>query len=86
MGGYLKHQELTCSDTDMVSVCKANNAGGWAFGGNVPMGSGGGVGGGVGGGGAAAGSLQNSSRQLGGNLSFAQSLGASQPATSLDLS
>ncbi|KAI1145754.1 hypothetical protein F4825DRAFT_232332 [Nemania diffusa] len=64
----------------------ANNAGGWAFGGNVPMGSGGGVGGGVGGGGAAAGSLQNSSRQLGGNLSFAQSLGASQPATSLDLS
>ncbi|KAI1133096.1 CobW/HypB/UreG, nucleotide-binding domain-containing protein [Nemania abortiva] len=51
----------------------ANNAGGWAFGGNVPMGN-------------AASSLQNSSRQLGGNLSFAQSLGASQPATSLDLS
>ncbi|KAI1824200.1 hypothetical protein F4861DRAFT_507132 [Xylaria intraflava] len=51
----------------------ANNAGGWAFGGNVPMGG-------------AASSLQNSSRQLGGNLSFAQSLGASQPATSLDLS
>ncbi|KAI1175375.1 hypothetical protein F4777DRAFT_550482 [Nemania sp. FL0916] len=52
----------------------ANNAGGWAFGGNVPMG------------GAAGNNLQNSSRQLGGNLSFAQSLGASQPATSLDLS
>ncbi|KAI2629454.1 hypothetical protein GGS21DRAFT_526290 [Xylaria nigripes] len=51
----------------------ANNAGGWAFGGNVPMSS-------------AASSLQNASRQLGGNLSFAQSLGASQPTTSLDLS
>ncbi|KAI0403915.1 hypothetical protein F4802DRAFT_569049 [Xylaria palmicola] len=51
----------------------ANNAGGWAFGGNVPMGG-------------AASSLQNSSRQLGGNLSFAQSLGAAQPSTSLDLS
>ncbi|KAI1115371.1 hypothetical protein F5Y14DRAFT_411064 [Nemania sp. NC0429] len=53
----------------------ANNAGGWAFGGNVSMGN-------------AASSLQNSSRQLGGNgnLSFAQSLSASQPATSLDLS
>ncbi|GAP82456.1 putative NOT2 NOT3 NOT5 family protein [Rosellinia necatrix] len=51
----------------------ANNAGGWAFGGNVPMGG-------------AASSLQNSSRQLGGNLSFAQSLGASQQAASLDLS
>ncbi|KAI0441560.1 CobW/HypB/UreG, nucleotide-binding domain-containing protein [Xylaria telfairii] len=51
----------------------ANNAGGWAFGGNVPMGGG-------------ASNLQNSSRQLGGSLSFAQSLGASQPATPLDLS
>ncbi|KAI1365464.1 hypothetical protein F5Y08DRAFT_303701 [Xylaria arbuscula] len=51
----------------------ANNAGGWAFGGNVPMG------------GAAASNLQNSSRQLGGGLSFAQSLG-SQPTTSLDMS
>ncbi|KAI0159711.1 hypothetical protein GGR57DRAFT_458424 [Xylariaceae sp. FL1272] len=49
----------------------ANNGGGWAFG-NVPMG------------GAAANTLQNSSRSLGGNnLSFAQSLGASQ-STSLD--
>ncbi|KAI8633350.1 hypothetical protein F5Y19DRAFT_296876 [Xylariaceae sp. FL1651] len=51
----------------------ANNGGGWAFGGNIPMGGG-------------ASSIQNSSRPLGGNLSFAQSLGASQPATSLDLS
>ncbi|KAI1430560.1 hypothetical protein GGR50DRAFT_684458 [Xylaria sp. CBS 124048] len=51
----------------------ANNAGGWAFGGNVPMGG-------------AASSLQNSSRQMGGNLSFAQSLTASQPTASLDLS
>ncbi|KAI0204965.1 hypothetical protein F4808DRAFT_412776 [Astrocystis sublimbata] len=51
----------------------ANNAGGWAFGGNVPMGG-------------ATSNLQNSSRQLGGGLSFAQSLGASQPATPLDLS
>ncbi|KAI0888916.1 uncharacterized protein GGS22DRAFT_64691 [Annulohypoxylon maeteangense] len=48
----------------------ANNGGGWAFG-SVPMG------------GAA---LQTSSRQLGGNLSFAQSLSGSQPATPLDLS
>ncbi|KAI1450228.1 hypothetical protein F5Y02DRAFT_367961 [Annulohypoxylon stygium] len=46
----------------------ANNGGGWAFGG-VPMG------------GAA---LQTSSRQLGGNLSFAQSLSGSQPQTPLD--
>ncbi|KAK5634568.1 hypothetical protein RRF57_010281 [Xylaria bambusicola] len=49
----------------------ANNAGQWAFGGNVPMG------------GAAASNLQNASRQLGGSLSFAQSLG-SQPTSSLD--
>lgn len=47
---------------------EANNGGGWAFGG-VPMG------------GAA---LQTSSRQLGGNLSFAQSLSGSQPQTPLD--
>ncbi|KAI1818027.1 hypothetical protein GGS20DRAFT_530695 [Poronia punctata] len=51
----------------------ANNGAGWAFGGNVPMGGG-------------ASSLQNSSRQLGGNVSFAQSLAASQPTASLDLS
>ncbi|KAI1379281.1 hypothetical protein F4677DRAFT_408502 [Hypoxylon crocopeplum] len=49
----------------------ANNGGGWAFGG-VPMGGA---------------TLQTtSSRQLGGNLSFAQSLSGSQPATPLDLS
>ncbi|KAI2624263.1 hypothetical protein GGR54DRAFT_595781 [Hypoxylon sp. NC1633] len=48
-----------------------NNGAGWAFGG-VPMGGA---------------SLQtSSSRQLGGNLSFAQSLSGSQPATPLDLS
>ncbi|KAI2637060.1 hypothetical protein GGS26DRAFT_547176 [Hypomontagnella submonticulosa] len=48
----------------------ANNGGGWAFG-AVPMGGA---------------SLQTTSRQLGGNLSFAQSLSGSQPATPLDLS
>ncbi|KAI0171890.1 hypothetical protein GGR52DRAFT_548185 [Hypoxylon sp. FL1284] len=47
-----------------------NGAAGWAFGG-VPMGGA---------------SLQTSGRQLGGNLSFAQSLSGSQPATPLDLS
>ncbi|KAI0803993.1 CobW/HypB/UreG, nucleotide-binding domain-containing protein [Xylaria sp. FL0064] len=51
----------------------ANNAGGWAFGGSVPMGGG------------AASNLQNPTRQLGGGLSFAQSLG-SQATASLDLS
>ena len=50
----------------------ANNNSGWAFSGNVPMG--------------AAGLAQNASRQLGGSVSFAQSLGGSQPATPLDLS
>ncbi|KAI1505303.1 CobW/HypB/UreG, nucleotide-binding domain-containing protein [Biscogniauxia marginata] len=49
----------------------ANNGAGWAFGGGVPMGGAG---------------LQTSSRQLGGNLSFAQSLTGSQPATPIDLS
>ncbi|ORY63250.1 CobW/HypB/UreG, nucleotide-binding domain-containing protein [Pseudomassariella vexata] len=60
----------------------ANNGSGWVFGGGVPMSGGGlqnparqlGVGGGGGGGGG------------GGNLSFAQSLSGSQPATPLDLS
>ncbi|KAI1327155.1 CobW/HypB/UreG, nucleotide-binding domain-containing protein [Xylariaceae sp. FL0255] len=61
---------------DLASASQANNAGGWAFGSNVPMGGGGG-----------ANALQNSSRPLGGNLSFAQSLVASQQSTaSLDLS
>ncbi|KAM5378737.1 hypothetical protein ACJZ2D_004373 [Fusarium nematophilum] len=48
----------------------ANNAG-WAFGGGVPM---------------AGAGPQTQGRQLGGNVSFAQSLSGSQPATPLDLS
>ncbi|GJC79161.1 hypothetical protein ColLi_01999 [Colletotrichum liriopes] len=48
-----------------------SNGSGWAFGGGVPMGGAG---------------LQNQARQLGGNVSFAQSLSGSQPATPLDLS
>lgn len=49
----------------------ANSNSGWAFGGGVPMGSAG---------------LPNPSRQMGGNVSFAQSLSGSQPQTPLDLS
>ncbi|OAA47698.1 Cobalamin (vitamin B12) biosynthesis CobW-like protein [Metarhizium rileyi] len=49
----------------------ASNGSGWAFGGNVPMGGAG---------------FQNQARQMGGNVSFAQSLSGSQPATPLDLS
>ncbi|KAJ4189730.1 transcriptional regulator [Fusarium falciforme] len=48
-----------------------NNNSGWAFGGGVPM---------------AGAGPQNAGRQLGGNVSFAQSLTGSQPATPLDLS
>ncbi|KAM5348106.1 hypothetical protein ACJ41O_007930 [Fusarium nematophilum] len=48
----------------------SNNAG-WAFGGGVPM---------------AGAGPQTQGRQLGGNVSFAQSLSGSQPATPLDLS
>ncbi|KAK1729518.1 NOT2/NOT3/NOT5 family protein [Colletotrichum acutatum] len=48
-----------------------SNGSGWAFGGGVPMGGAG---------------LPNQARQLGGNVSFAQSLSGSQPATPLDLS
>ncbi|CAK7568415.1 MAG: transcriptional regulator [Sporothrix epigloea] len=53
-----------------------NNASGWAFGSGVPLA------------GSGAASLQNSrpQQQIGGNISFAQSLGSSQPATPLDLS
>ena len=47
----------------------AGGGGGGGGGGNVPMGGAG---------------LQTSSRQLGGNLSFAQSLSGSQPSTPLD--
>lgn len=75
----------------------ANNnssaASGWAFGSGVPLagsGAGGaGLGGGAGGAGAGNGLQQGQGRsqqQMGGNISFAQSLGGSQPATPLDLS
>ncbi|KYK59303.1 NOT2/NOT3/NOT5 family protein [Drechmeria coniospora] len=47
----------------------ANNSSGWAFGGGIPMGGAG---------------FQSQARQMGGNVSFAQSLGGSQAATSLD--
>ncbi|KAH7189462.1 uncharacterized protein B0J16DRAFT_339689 [Fusarium flagelliforme] len=47
-----------------------NNNSGWAFGGGPMAGAG----------------PQNAGRQLGGNVSFAQSLSGSQPSTSLDLS
>ncbi|EQL03429.1 NOT2/NOT3/NOT5 family protein [Ophiocordyceps sinensis CO18] len=49
----------------------ASNGSGWAFGGAVPMGGAG---------------FQSQAHQLGGNVSFAQSLSGSQPATPLDLS
>ncbi|KAK5998513.1 Zinc-regulated GTPase metalloprotein activator 1 [Cladobotryum mycophilum] len=49
----------------------ASNGSGWAFNAGVPMGNTG---------------FQNQARQLGGNVSFAQSLSGSQPATPLDLS
>ncbi|KAF4587331.1 General negative regulator of transcription subunit 2 [Ophiocordyceps camponoti-floridani] len=49
----------------------ANNASSWGFGGGLPMGASG---------------FPNQAHQLGGNLSFAQSLTGSQPATPLDLS
>ncbi|CAK7199982.1 transcriptional regulator [Sporothrix eucalyptigena] len=53
-----------------------SNATGWAFGSGVPLA------------GSGAGGLQNPrpQQQMGGNISFAQSLGGSQPATPLDLS
>ena len=68
------------SDTDVkltfLESAGNSNATGWAFGSGVPL-----AGSGVGG-------LQNArpQQQMGGNISFAQSLGASQPATPLDLS
>lgn len=55
---------------DTMPWATGNNSSGWAFGGGVPMGGAG---------------LQNPARQLGGNVSFAQSLTGSQPATPLDL-
>ncbi|CAK7228181.1 transcriptional regulator [Sporothrix curviconia] len=53
-----------------------SNATGWAFGSGIPLA------------GSGAGGLQNTrpQQQMGGNISFAQSLGGSQPATPLDLS
>lgn len=56
---------------DTVLRTTGSNSSGWAFGGGVPMSGAG---------------LQNPTRQLGGNVSFAQSLTGSQPATPLDLS
>lgn len=55
----------------MSTAIPVNNASGWAFGGVGPMSSGG---------------IQNPTRQLGGNATFAQSLSGSTPATPLDLS
>ncbi|PHH65331.1 hypothetical protein CDD81_2743 [Ophiocordyceps australis] len=49
----------------------ASNSSGWAFGGGIPMGSTG---------------FQSQTRQLGGNVSFAQSLSGSQPSAALDMS
>ncbi|KAK0722230.1 hypothetical protein B0T26DRAFT_209007 [Lasiosphaeria miniovina] len=56
-------------------LAPVNSVSGWSFGAGVPMGGGGG------------GSVPpGSARQLGGNISFAQSLSGSQPSTPLDLS
>ncbi|KAK3379914.1 hypothetical protein B0T24DRAFT_613451 [Lasiosphaeria ovina] len=56
-------------------LAPVNSASGWGFSTGVPMGGGGG------------GSVPpGSARQLGGNISFAQSLSGSQPSTPLDLS
>jgi hypothetical protein len=64
----LRPTKTTMADSALENA--AANASGWAFGGgNVPL-SGGGI--------------QNASRPLGGNASFAQTLGGSQPATPLD--
>ncbi|KAG5997845.1 hypothetical protein E4U52_002708 [Claviceps spartinae] len=71
-GGQHQNQQPGRSVSSRIPNGKlANNGSGWAFGGNIPMGSAG---------------FQNQVRQLGGNVSFAQSLSASQPATPLDLS
>ncbi|PTB45432.1 hypothetical protein M441DRAFT_159216 [Trichoderma asperellum CBS 433.97] len=59
------------TSTEGKIILIANNASGWAFNAAVPMGGG---------------AFQNQARQLGGNVSFAQSLSGSQPATPLDLS
>lgn len=54
-------------------LAPVSNGSGWGFGSGMPMGGGGG-----------ANVPQASARQIGGNVSFAQSLSASQPATPLD--
>ncbi|KAI6288527.1 hypothetical protein MCOR28_008268 [Pyricularia oryzae] len=71
-GGQPKppQQSARSASNRLPNGTMAGNGSGWAFAG-VPMASGG---------------LQNPSRQLGGNVSFAQSLSGSQPATPLDLS
>ncbi|KAG6004252.1 hypothetical protein E4U54_000570 [Claviceps lovelessii] len=72
-GGQQQNQQPGRSVSSRIPNGKlaTNNGSGWAFGGNVPMGGAG---------------FQNQVRQLGGNVSFAQSLSGSQPATPLDLS
>ncbi|EWY96873.1 hypothetical protein FOQG_10201 [Fusarium oxysporum f. sp. raphani 54005] len=70
-GGQQQPQQPGRAGTNRLPNGKlGNNNSGWAFGG-VPM---------------AGAGPQNAGRQLGGNVSFAQSLSGSQPATSLDLS
>ncbi|PTD04598.1 hypothetical protein HYE67_003310 [Fusarium culmorum] len=70
-GGQQQPQQPGRAATNRLPNGKlGNNNSGWAFGG-VPM---------------AGAGPQNAGRQLGGNVSFAQSLTGSQPSTSLDLS
>lgn len=70
-GAFGNQQQPQQGRSVSTRLPNANNASGWAFNAAVPMG------------GAA---FQNQARQLGGNVSFAQSLSGSQPATPLDLS
>ncbi|RFU78749.1 hypothetical protein TARUN_3455 [Trichoderma arundinaceum] len=70
-GAFGSQQQPQQGRSVSTRLPNANNASGWAFNAAVPMG------------GAA---FQNQARQLGGNVSFAQSLSGSQPATPLDLS
>ncbi|KAF4975828.1 hypothetical protein FZEAL_7447 [Fusarium zealandicum] len=71
-GGQQQPQQPGRAGTNRLPNGKlGNNNSGWAFGGGVPM---------------AGAGPQNAGRQLGGNVSFAQSLSGSQPATPLDLS
>ncbi|UKZ84998.1 uncharacterized protein TrAFT101_000876 [Trichoderma asperellum] len=70
-GSQQQPQQGRSVSTRLPNGKLANNASGWAFNAAVPMGGG---------------AFQNQARQLGGNVSFAQSLSGSQPATPLDLS